>query len=97
NILSTDDYVGDIEGLTYNAKASLIGVRSGTVASQIGLKTGDLVKSIAGRPVKYFRELDNFLISLQGQPISIEVERFESPDSSKSETLTFEIPKSQFS
>jgi regulator of sigma E protease len=93
NVLSTDDSIGDIEGLSTTARASVIGVRSGSLAAKAGLQTGDLIKSIAGQPVKYFRELENVLVSLQGQPIVLEVERFASAEASNSKTLKIELPK----
>jgi regulator of sigma E protease len=96
NVLSTDDKIGDVEGLGVSSKASLIGVRSDSVAAKAGLKTGDLVKSVGGHPVKYFRELDNLFVSQQSTPIAVEVERFDINDTSKSETLKVEIPPSQF-
>lgn len=96
NILSTDESIGDIEGLSPSAKASLIGVRAGSIAAKAGLQTGDLIKSIGGRPVKYFRDLENLMVSLQGQPIAIEVDRFPAADSSQPKTVSVKIPASQF-
>ncbi len=96
NILSTDEKIGDVEGLSSTSKASLVGIRSESVAAKAGLQTGDLIKSIAGRPVKYFREIDNMMVSLQGQPISIEVERFDMADTSKSKMVKIDLPGTQF-
>jgi regulator of sigma E protease len=96
NVLSTDDSIGDIEGLSTNSKASVIGVRADSIAAKTGLQTGDLIKSIDGHPVKYFREIENVLVSLQGQPIAIEVERFSSAEATNSKTLKVELPKTQF-
>ena len=96
NVLSSVDRIGDIEGLSITAKASVVGVRSGSLAEKAGLRTGDLVKSVAGFPIRYFRELENVLVPLQDQKISIQVERFASPETSKSEIISVELPKSQF-
>lgn len=96
NILSTDESIGDIEGLSTTAKASLVGVRAGSVAAKAGLQTGDLIKTIDGRPVKYFRDLENLLVSLQGTPISIEVDRFPSAESDKAKSVKIELPPTQF-
>ncbi len=96
NILSTDDSIGDIEGLSTTSKASVIGVRSGSVAAKAGLQTGDIIKTISGQKVSHFRELENIFVSLQGQPISVEVERFPSAEATSSKTLKFEIPKTPF-
>ncbi len=96
NVLSTDEFIGDVEGLTTTSKASVVGVRANSVAAKAGLQTGDMIKTVAGYPVKHFRELENLFVSLQGQPIPVEVERFDSAEFSSSKTLKFEIPKSQF-
>lgn len=96
NVLSTDEKVGDIEGLAMTSKASLVGVRAESIASKAGLQTGDLIKSVGGRPVKYFRELDNLMVSQQGEAIALEIERFDSVDTNKSQTLKIEIPASSF-
>jgi regulator of sigma E protease len=95
NVLSTDEKIGDVEGLGISSKASLIGVRSDSVAAKAGLKTGDLVKSVGGHPVKYFRELDNLFVSQQSETIAVEVERFDINDTSKSQTVKVDIPPTQ--
>jgi regulator of sigma E protease len=97
NVLSTADTVGDIEGLSNSGKASGIGVRADSVAAKAGLQTGDFIRSIAGHPIKYFREIENVLVSLQGQPIPIEVERFSSAEGTSSKILKLELPKMPFS
>ncbi len=97
NVLSTEDSIGDIEGLSTIAKASVVGVRAGTLADKAGLKTGDLIKSVNGHPVKYYRELENTFVPLQDQIIKLEVERFVSAETSEaSKSLTIELPKAQF-
>jgi regulator of sigma E protease len=96
NVLSMDDKIGDIEGLSISSKASLVGIRADSVAAKAGLQTGDLIKSVGGRPVKYFRELDNLMVSQQDQPISLEIERFENVESGKSKTMKIEIPATHF-
>ncbi|MGZ5279253.1 MAG: RIP metalloprotease RseP, partial [Pseudobdellovibrionaceae bacterium] len=96
NVLSTDDKIGDIPGISTSSKASLVGIRANSVAAKAGLQTGDLIKSVGGRPVKYFRELDNLLVSQQGEAISLEVERFDSVETGKSSMIKIEIPPTQF-
>lgn len=97
NILSLDTYIGDIPGLTSTSRASIVGVRAGSVAQKLGFQTGDLIKSINGTEVKFFRQLENAMISLAGPTLSVVVERRESLLSDKSTTLTLEIEKSQVS
>jgi regulator of sigma E protease len=96
NVLSLDAKIGDIEGLSTSAKASLVGVRPASTAAKAGLETGDLIKSVGGRPIKYFRELENLFVSQQGQPFSVEVERFESVETNKSKILKIDIPATRF-
>lgn len=96
NVLSTDEKIGEVEGLGLSSKASLVGVRSESVAAKAGLQTGDLIKSVGGHPVKYFRELDNLFVSQQGSAITVEIERFDINETSKSQTLKIEVPATQF-
>lgn len=91
NILSLDDMIGSFEGLTNISKASAIGVRAGTIAEKAGLQTGDVISSINGFKVQYFRELENLLIAQQGQPIKLEIDRYPSADVNKPEKLSISI------
>lgn len=97
NILSTESSIGDIDGLSVMSKASVVGVRAGSPAEKAGLKTGDLIKSVSGTPVKHFRDLENLFVSLQEKPIALEVERFPSAESSSSEKLNLQIPAMRIS
>ncbi len=97
NLLSMDENVGDVVGLSNSGKASGVGIRANSVASKAGLQTGDFVRSINGHPIKYFREIENVLVSLQGQSIPMEVERFSTVEGTASKTLKLEIPKMAFS
>jgi regulator of sigma E protease len=96
NVLSTEDSIGDIEGLSTIARATVVGVRNGSIAANAGLQTGDVIKSVNSRPVKHFRELENLFVSLQGQPIPLEVDRYPTTESNSPQTLKIEIPSSQF-
>lgn len=96
NILSLSSSIGDVQGLTNLSKASVIGVRAQSVAAKAGLKTGDVIKSVAGHPIKYFREIENSMVSLQGQAISLQVDRLESLEGDKMQSLNIEIPATQF-
>lgn len=97
NILSLDNYIGDIPGLTSTSRASIVGVRPGSVAQNIGFKTGDLIKRVNGTEVKFFRQLENAMISLAGPTLAVVVERRENLLSEKSEIVSLEIEKSQVS
>ena len=96
SILSLQESIGEIPGLNTNAKASVVGVRKNSLADKAGLKTGDVIKAVAGVPVKYLRELDNLFVSLQGQPIEIEIERYENLEDPTPETQKITVGKAQF-
>lgn len=96
NILSVQSKIGDIAGLNTMAKASVVGVKHNSLADKAGLKTGDIIKSVAGTPVKYLRQLDNLFVSLQGQPIDIEVERYEDIENPTPKNFKLTIGKAQF-
>ena len=91
NLLSLDESSGEIEGLSNNSMASVVGVRTKTPAEQMGLRTGDRIAKIDGHEIKYFREIEPILVPLQGQNVKIEVERWPSLESKDSETLKMEV------
>jgi regulator of sigma E protease len=96
NILSMDSKIGEVEGMSQVARAPVVGVRNGSVADKAGLKTGDLIRSIAGQNIRYFRELDNALVSQQGRPIVLEVTRFKNLDNDNNEKLPIQLPATSF-
>ncbi len=96
NILSLRSHIGEVEGLTSASKASVVGIKGDSIAAVAGLKTGDIIKSIGDRPVKYFRELDNFFVSLQGQAIAVHVDRYANIENEKPTSETITIPAKQF-
>jgi regulator of sigma E protease len=75
NILSLTDYVADVEGLNTQSRAPVLGVVAKSKAESLGLQTGDRVISVNGKPVTYFRELENLLVTNQGNHIEFEVMR----------------------
>jgi regulator of sigma E protease len=91
NILSTQDYIGELPGLTNLSKMSLLGVAANSQAYAAGLRTGDLITSINGAKIKFFRELENIFVAQQGQEMLIEAERYDVNDPSKStkENISF--------
>jgi regulator of sigma E protease len=97
NILSVNSQVGDVAGLSNSSKAAVIGIKAGTIAAQNGLHTGDIVRSINGQKVKYFRELENLFVQMQDQPIKLEIERYEPIDAKEPQVLNFQIPAAKYS
>lgn len=97
NILSMDDFVGDIEGLTYLSKAPIIGVRAGTPAAKAGLQTWDRIVKVNNVEVKHFRDLDPLLLPHQGSDITLEVERDPGLDGKQVEKLNLNVNFKSFS
>jgi regulator of sigma E protease len=76
NVLSWDRQVGEIEGLTYSSRASVVGVKGpSTAAARAGLQTGDLIQKINGVEVSKWREVLLALDGLGDDSITMEVER----------------------
>lgn len=97
NVLSLENMIGDIEGLSNNSYAPIVGVRKDLSAYKAGFRTGDLVKSINGKKIKHFRDLENSILVYQGQKFQVEIERNSLIDSKKSQTITIEVPPVSFS
>lgn len=58
NVLSWDRTVGEIEGLTFSSRASVVGVADpASVAGAAGLRTGDIITAIDGTKITKWREL----------------------------------------
>lgn len=58
NILSSHNFIANVEGLTTVSTGTTIGVNSGSPLLAVGLKTGDSIVSINGQKVTYWRDLD---------------------------------------
>lgn len=68
NILSLDNQVARIPGLTTIGRASIIGIKDGaSPASVAGLKTLDIVSSVNGQTVNSFREMARVFEDLTAQ------------------------------
>ena len=96
NVLSPDDYTGQIQGLDSLSKAGVVGVRHDSIAYKAGLRTGDLILSVNEKPIKYFRELDNLFVAFQQQPLKLKIERMKDDGKEKPQSLDIEIVKSSF-
>jgi regulator of sigma E protease len=61
-------------GIIYQ-KAEIICVEDGTPAAQAGLKAGDRILSVGGKPVRSFEDFSSYVILNARSPIEIAVER----------------------
>jgi regulator of sigma E protease len=87
NVLSWDREVGEIDGLSYLSRASVVGVNNPeSIAGQAGLKTGDIIQSVNGTKITRWRELKDFIENHSGEALALEVERglLDEKDPSKS-------------
>lgn len=75
NILTLSSKIGNIDGLSGNTRAAYIGVRGKTFAEKSGLRTGDKITAINGNKINSYREIENSILSLQGQDITFQIER----------------------
>lgn len=91
NPLSLSSEIGDIEGLQPESAASIVGVRSKTVAHQLGFRTGDEIKKVNDTEILYYRDLESKLIALQGQEVTFTIERLSDETNKKTETLDITI------
>ena len=73
NILSTEEEVGDIKGLSFVARQTQIGILSpGSIAAQAGMKSFDKIQSINQTPMKKWYEIVSFLENYdQSEPLEI--------------------------
>lgn len=78
NPLSLDSTIGDVEGLTTMARASIIGLPEDSSLWALGLRTGDLVTQINDRPVTRWTEIEEALAAADpAEPLEFHVERGE--------------------
>lgn len=90
NILSLDNEIGEVAGLSNNSYASVVGVQAKSRAETLGLRTGDRIAKINGQEILYYRDIEAHLVALQGQNVAIEVERWASIESEKSEKIVID-------
>ena len=61
NIFSSESTIGAIEGISALAKSSQVAVIKGSVAEQLGFKTGDEVTLINGEKIQRWSQLENWI------------------------------------
>jgi regulator of sigma E protease len=91
NPLSLQNEQGEIEGLVTESLASVIGVRTQSVAFKLGFRTGDEIRKVNDTPIAYFRDLQSKLIALQGQKVTFSLDRLVNPEEESGKTESLDI------
>ena len=74
-------------------KTSIMEVKENSVAMSIGLKSGDVIKAFQGKAVSTFKELKSAIQTVEGNDISVDIERDGAPLTlSLKRTTPFEKP-----
>ncbi|UXR65846.1 RIP metalloprotease RseP [Bdellovibrio bacteriovorus] len=74
NVLSSFDYVANVEGISPYSTGTTIGVMEKSPLHALGLRTGDSITSINGTKVSYWRQLDSTLEKANAkEPLTLEV------------------------
>ncbi len=90
NIFSRSSEVGQIEGLTFEADSSLVGVPDpNSKAYQAGLRSLDLVTHVNDEPIATFRDLD-LKISQASEPLHLKVQSFLNAERGEIREITLE-------
>ena len=98
NILSTEEEVGDIKGLTFLARETQIGIVSpGSILAQAGMQSFDRIQSINDMPMQKWYEIVSFLENYsQSEPLEIKYIRPPKKEdkevSEEVQTAVIEIP-----
>lgn len=87
-------------GITQQGAAAVIAPERGKPAHRAGLKLGDRIVEVAGKPVTYWIDLDDVIAALPPGPAEVKVERPRRPsrdpdapaDTRKPESLTLTLP-----
>lgn len=91
NLLSFDTEIGEIEDVSILSTSTMVGVRSESKLSSLGLTTGDRIIAINGEKIRFLREFEERLAELPANTaITFDVER--KKDASQAQenlTLTF--------
>lgn len=74
NVLSSYDFMANIEGLNSYSAGTTIAVLDNSPLQALGLKTGDSITAINGKKITYWRQLEPLLAQLNSQePLTIDV------------------------
>lgn len=91
NILSSEDFVGEIDGLGFTSSAATIGIISDkSAAYKAGMRLGDQIIEVDGKEVLRYKELISAIQASPNQNIKLKVQ----PADEKKEPYILEISKS---
>ena len=96
NPIATSKSAGAIEGFQFFSIGSTVAVIKGSLLDSLGIKTGDSVKMINGKPVQFWREVETAAKELRpDSQLNLVFERVVSEESGKTEDLTVnvQVPK----
>ena len=96
NPIATSKLAGTVEGFQFFSVGSTVAVIKGSLLDSLGIKTGDTIKMINGKPVQFWREVEAAGKELRpGTQLNLVFERLVSEDSGKTEDLTVnvQVPK----
>lgn len=69
NVLSSYDYIANVQGLSAYSAGTTVGVLHNSPLKALGLRTGDTITSVNGRPVSYWRHLDETLSTVNANEV----------------------------
>ncbi len=74
NVLSSYEYVANVEGLSPYSAGTTVGVLENSPLQALGLQTGDMITAINGQKVSYWRQLEPLLAGLNAkETLTLEV------------------------
>ena len=93
NIISNDEKVGHIEGLSPLAESVQVAVKPGSLADKAGIQDLDQIVSINEHELRYFYELPHFLSQLKAgtKSLALKVKRTKDAKDQNPETLDVSI------
>jgi regulator of sigma E protease len=92
NILSSDEFTGDIDGLSFASSASTIGITGQeTAAYKAGLRTGDRIAAVDGETTDKYDDVLAAIAKSTKQNISLKIQ----PEDEKKAAYTVDLSKTQ--
>ncbi len=83
---------GSIEGFQYYSIGSTVAITKSSLLDTLGIKTGDIIKSINGQPVQFWREVQLAEKNLQaGSQLSLVFERLPADEKTKVEEFPINV------